>query len=161
GAAPASQGPAEPVAGETGRALVPSVSVSTEITSIAIVDGGAASTSSSANREDRRASKGALYRIMPDGLWDLVWDSREDVPYDVAFDRTGAPIIATGNKGKLYRLEGDPLRPTLLTRASAQQVTAFYTDPRGQLYFATANPGKLFRVSAEHAPRGTYESEPG
>ena len=98
---------------------------------------------------------------MPDGLWDMIWDSRDDLPYDVVLDRTGAPIIATGNKGKLYRLEGDPLRPTLLTRASAQQVTAFYTDPRGQLYFATANPGKLFRLSAEHAPRGTYESEPG
>jgi hypothetical protein len=160
GAAPASQGQAEPVASETGRGLVPSVSVSTEITSIAIVDGGAASTPSSASREDRRASKGALYRIMPDGLWDLVWDSREDVPYDVTFDRTGAPIIATGNKGKLYRLEGEPLRPTLLTRASAQQVTGFYKDPRGQVYFATANPGKLFRLSSEHAPRGTFESEP-
>ena len=72
----------------------------------------------------------------------------------------GAPIIATGNKGKLYRLEGDPLRPTLLTRAGAQQVTAFYKDPRGQLYFATANPGKLFRLSSERAARGTYESEP-
>ena len=136
GAAPTSQGLAEPVASETGRALVPSVSVSTEITSIAIVDGGAASTPSSANREDRRASKGALYRIMPDGLWDLVWDSREDVPYDVTFDRTGAPIIATGNKGKLYRLEGEPLRPTLLTRASAQQVTGVLQGP--------ARPG-LFR----------------
>ncbi len=39
-------------------------------------------------------------------------------------------------------------------------MTAFYKDPRGQLYFATANPGKLFRLSSEHAARGTYESEP-
>lgn len=161
GSAPAATGAAEPVASDTGRALVPSVSVSTEITAIAIVDGGGASTQPTSNRDDRRTAKGALYRIMPDGLWDLVWDSREDVPYDVTFDRTGAPIIATGNKGKLYRLEGEPLRPTLLTRASAQQVTAFYKDPRGQVYFATANPGKLFRLSTEHAPRGTYESEPG
>ena len=136
----------------TGRAPVPSVSVSTEITAIAVVDAtGSSSTSSSSSRDDRRSSKGAVYRIMPDGLWDVIWDSREDVPYDVVFDRTGAPIIATGNKGKLYRLEGEPLRPTLLTRASAQQVTAFYKDARGQLYFATANPGKLFRLSAERA----------
>ena len=160
GAAPApSMGTDQPL--ETGRAPVPSVSVSTEITAIAVVDGAGSSGTSGSGREDRRSSKGAVYRIMPDGLWDMIWDSREDVPYDVVFDRTGAPVIATGNKGKLYRLEGDPLRPTLLTRASAQQVTAFYTDPRGQLYFATANPGKLFRLSAEHAPRGAYESEPG
>jgi hypothetical protein len=159
GAAPApSLGTDQPL--ETGRAPVPSVSVSTEITAIAIVDGGGSSSTSGSSRDDRRSSKGAVYRIMPDGLWDMIWDSREDVPYDVAFDRSGAPIVATGNKGKLYRLEGDPIRPTLLTRASAQQVTAFYAEPRGQLYFATANPGKLFRLSAEHASRGTYESEP-
>jgi sugar lactone lactonase YvrE len=145
---------------DTGRVLIPSVSVSTEITSIAIVDGSGAQTTAPVGRDDHRASKGALYRILPDGLWDLVWESREDAPYDVVFDRSGAPIIATGNKGKLYKLEGEPMRPTLLTRASAQQVTAFYKDPRGQVYFATANPGKLFRLSSEHAPRGTYESDP-
>jgi hypothetical protein len=91
-------------------------------------------------------------------VWDPVWESREDVPYDVTFDAAGAPIIATGNKGKLYRLEGDPLRPTLLTRAGAQQVTTFAKDARGQLFIATANPGKLFRVSSDRAPRGSYES---
>jgi hypothetical protein len=100
-----------------------------------------------------------VYRIAPDGVWDQVWDSREDVPYDVTFDASGAPIVATGNKGKLYRLEGNPLRPTLLTRAGAQQVTAFVKNGRGQLFVATANPGKLFRVSSERAQRGTYESD--
>jgi len=144
---------------DSGRAPVASVSVSTEITAIAIVDGGG-STSTGSRNDDRRSAKGAVYRVMPDGLWDVLWESREDLPYDIVFDRSGAPIIATGNKGKLYRLEGDPLRPTLLTRASAQQVTTFYTDARGQLYFATANPGKVFRLSSERARRGTYESEP-
>src|SRR4029077_18048613 len=98
--------------------------------------------------------------IAPDGLWDELWTSREDSPYDITFDQNGSVIVGTGNKGKMYRLEGDPLRPTLLTRAGAQQVTAFYKDPRGRLYFATANPGKLFRLSSGRAPRGTYESEP-
>ena len=116
-----------------------------------------------AARARRRApsatAKGAVYRIAPDGAWDQVWESREDVPYDVTFDQSGAPIIATGNKGKLYRLEGDPLRPTLLARAGAQQVTAFVKNARGQMFFATANPGKLFRVSSERASRGTDESD--
>jgi hypothetical protein len=88
-----------------------------------------------------------------------VWESRDDVPYDVTFDANGAPLVATGNKGKLYRLEGEPLRPTLLTRAGAQQITTFIRNSRGQLFLATANPGKLFRVSSERAQRGTYESE--
>jgi hypothetical protein len=143
-----------------GRAPVPVVTVSAEITSIAVVDVPDASSSSSSARDERRGAKGGVYRISPDGLWDQVWESREDVPYDIAFEPDGAPIVATGTKGKLYRLEGDPVRPTLLTRAGAQQVTAFYKDARGRQYFATANPGKLFRLSSARATRGTYESEP-
>jgi sugar lactone lactonase YvrE len=139
------------------RAPVPSVSA--EITSIAIVDVGVGGASAAAPREDRRSPKGAVYRITPDGVWDQLWESREDSPYDLTFDPAGVLIIGTGSKGKLYRLEGEPLRPTLLARASAQQVTAFYKDARGRLYYATANPGKLFRLTPDRATRGTYESE--
>ncbi len=135
---------------------VPVATVSAEITSMSIVDvsGGAAS----APRDDHRLPKGAIYRISNDGVWDEVWESRDDTPYDIAFDQN-ALIVGTGNKGKLYRLEGEPLRATLLSRASAQQVTAIYRDHAGRVYYATANPGKVFRLSPERAPRGTYESE--
>lgn len=143
---------------EATRAPVPSVSA--EITSISIIDTGAGPATTGSTREDRRAPKGAVYRITTDGVWDDIWESRDDSPYDLTFGADGALIIATGNKGKIYRLEGDPLRPTLLARAGAQQVTAFYKDSRGRLYYATANPGKLFRLTTERATRGTYESEP-
>jgi SMP-30/gluconolaconase/LRE-like protein len=139
------------------RAPVPSVSA--EITSMSIVDVSGGSGSTGSTREDRRAPKGAVYRISPDGLWDELWESRDDSPYDLTFDPGGALVIGTGSKGKIYRLEGDPLRPTLLARASAQQVTAFTRDARGRLLYATANPGKLFRLAGERAARGTYESE--
>jgi sugar lactone lactonase YvrE len=145
--------------GEPSPAPVPTVSA--EITSIAVVDvatsgsGGAGSM-----REDRRSPRGAVYRIMPDGLWDALWESRDDAPYDLIFDADGRLLVGTGNEGKIFRLEGDPLQPTLLTRAAAQQVMAFHKDSRGRLYFATANPGKLFSLSPERASRGTYESPP-
>jgi hypothetical protein len=141
------------------RAPIASVSVSTEITSIAVVDtsGG---TSTTSPRDDQRAARGAVYRINPDGVWDQLWESRDDSPYDVTLDQNGALMVATGGRGMIYRLEGDPVRPTLLARASAQQVTAFHKDERGRFYYATANPGKLFRLASERAARGTYESEP-
>lgn len=137
--------------------VVPTVSA--EVTSISIVDVSGGTGGQGSTREDRRAPKGGVYRIAPDGVWDEVWESRDDSPYDITFDAAGAVVIGTGGKGKIYRLEGDPLRPTLLARASAQQVTGFYKDARGRMYYATANPGKVFRLASARAVRGTYESE--
>jgi sugar lactone lactonase YvrE len=138
----------------------PVPSVSTEITAIAIADVAVATPSSqpSTPRSPGSAS-GGLYRIAPDGVWDLVWESREDVPYDVGFEADGSLLVATGSKGKIYRLSGDPLQPTLVTRATAQQVTTVLRDRAGSVLYATSNPGKLFRLSPARADRGVYESE--
>jgi sugar lactone lactonase YvrE len=143
---------------DSSRAPVPSVTVTTEITAIAVAETPGAS-SSTGSRVDARSPKGGVYRIAPDGLWDLLWESRDDSPYDVAFDADNRLIIGTGPKGKIYRIEGDPLQPTLLASARAQQVTALYRDARGRLYYATANPGKVFRLAPTRAARGTYESD--
>jgi hypothetical protein len=147
----------------TPRAPEPSAnpvpSVSAEITSVAVVDAPSGGASVGAPREDRRTPKGAIYRIAADGLWDKLWESREDSPYDVVFDTQGKVVIGTGNRGKLYRLDGDPLQPTLVTTAGGQQVTSLHRDAKGRIYYATANPGKLYRLSAERAARGTYQSE--
>ena len=137
------------------------VSVSTEITAIAIAEptpqGGGATNAS--ERANTGASAGGVYRITPDGAWDLIWSSREDSPYDVAIDSDGSLLIGTGNKGKIYRLSGDPLQPTLLTRATAQQVTALLRDSSGRVTFSTSNPGKVLRLSPSRADRGTYTSD--
>jgi hypothetical protein len=137
------------------------VSVSTEITAIAVVDTPAASggASSGADRVSTGPSAGGVYRISPDGAWDLIWSSREDSPYDIAFEADGAILIGTGNKGKIYRLAGDPLQPTLLTRSTAQQVTTLLSDSAGRVAFTTSNPGKVFRLSPTRSERGTYTSD--
>ena len=146
---------------EPATPLTPTVSVSTEITAIAIVDTQAASsgTTPSTERSNAGPSAGGVYRITPDGAWDLIWSSREDSPYDIAFEPDGAVLVATGNKGKIYRLAGDPVQPTLLTRAMAQQVTVLLHDKDGRVVFTTSNPGKLLRLSAVRSDRGTYTSD--
>ena len=136
----------------------PVVSVSTEITAVAVVD-TSANTAATPAREDRRSLKGAVYRIAADGLWDKLWESRDDSPYDVQFDTQRRLIVATGNRGKLYRLEGDPLQPTLIATAGGLQVTSLHRDASGRLFYATANPGKVYRLSSDRTAQGTYESD--
>lgn len=142
----------------SGREPVPTVT--TEVTAIAVVDTGGASVGSTdaPAREERRGGRGAIYRIRPDGLWDVLWESSEDSPYDLMFDPQGALIVGTGRNGKLYSLSGEPTTATLLMQASAQQVTGFARDAKGSIYYATSNPGKVFKLSPQRAVEGSYTS---
>ena len=151
----ADQPPSEP----TSPAPVPSVSVSTEITAVITVSPGGNAQAAEATEPGRGSARGAVYRIAPDGVWDIVWSSSEDSPYDVTFDADGALVIGTGSNGKIYRVAGEPSRTVLLAQAPAQQVTMFLRDDEGENYYATANPGKLFKLSSDRVDEGNYESE--
>jgi hypothetical protein len=154
--------PSSPIISPEPSRPMPVPSVSTEITSMSVVEpaGPIGGGPAGAARESGRASgKGAVYRIQTDGAWDQVWTSAEDAPYDVAFDEGGALLVATGSKGKVYRVSGDPAQTTLLARASAQQVTTIISDRDRGVLLATANPAKVFRLSARPAATGSYESE--
>src|SRR5690349_10048967 len=142
-------------------AAVPIPSVSTEITAIAIVDSAPVATASTGATPPpaRGPGAGAIFRILPDGSSDQIWESREDTPYDIAFEPGGSLLVATGNKGKIYRLSGDPLQPTLVARANAQQITSIVSEREGRVLLATSNPGKLLRLGAARADRGSYTSD--
>ena len=148
---------AEPLT-EPSRSVTPSVS--TEITGMSVVEGPiSSSTAPSAGRSARRPGRGAIYRIRPDGLWDTVWDTGDDAPYDLIVEDGGSLLVGTGTEGKIFRLAGNPARATLLARAAARQVTALLREPSGRIVGATSNPGKVFALSSTPARKGTYESD--
>jgi sugar lactone lactonase YvrE len=158
--------PAEERPAEAGSAAAspraPIASVTTEISGIVILDtssqgGDAAKTGPS--RAPADSAKGAVYRIQPDGLWDVIWESSEDLPYDLALEGDGALLVGTGSKGKVFRVSGDPPKATLLGRVDAQQVTRILEGRAGEYYLATANPGRLVRMGPGRASRGSYQSE--
>jgi len=139
--------------------VTPSIpNVSTEITSIAVVDLPGASATGGAVPADRRNSTGAIFRVQPDGLWDQIWSPADDAPYDIVVEPDGALLVATGGKGKLYRLSGDPVRAVLVTRVPAQQATRLIRTADRTLV-ATSNPGRLMALSSARATRGTFESD--
>jgi hypothetical protein len=159
GSAPSPAGPVSDNSASTGsREPIPTVT--TEVTAIAVVDttGGGAASNEAPSREERRGGRGAIYRIKPDGLWDIVWESGDDSPYDLVFDAQGTLIVGTGRGGKVFSLAGDPVTATLLMQAPAQQVTGFARDSRGGVYYATSNPGKVYKLSPQRAAEGTYTS---
>jgi hypothetical protein len=153
--------PAEAPAAEPARAA-PVASVSTDIIGFTVIDTSAAAPAdqkAAAAKAGPRGTKGAIYRIQPDGLWDTVWESVDDTPYDLALAADGSLTVATGGKGKIFRVAGDPPETSLIGRVPAQQITRLLTTANGDLVAVTANPGKLYRLAAGHAERGTYESD--
>ncbi len=153
----ASERPQEPSASEAPRGQVGTVSA--EITGVSMIEGAVGPGSSQPPRTPRRTGRGGIYRIQTDGLWDLVWDSGEDSPYDLIIEPNGSLLVGTGTEGKLFRIAGEPARATLLARAGARQVTSLLREAAGRIIGTTSNPGKLFTIAPQPARRGTYESD--
>lgn len=100
-----------------------------------------------------------VYRIEPDGYARRVWTHASDLVYTIAFDPAARPVLGTGNKGHIYRLDNDHLS-TLLVNGQPTQITALLAGVRGTLYAATGNIGKVYQVGPDLEKQGTYESEP-
>jgi WD40 repeat protein len=138
----------------------PVASVTTEVTAITVMDSPVGtSTAMGSGRGARRPARGAIYRIRTDGLWDTLWETGDDSPYDLLVEPDGSVLVGTGTEGKIFRIVGNPARTTLLARAAARQVTTLLRDTSGRIVGATSNPGKLFALSSAPAKRGSYDSD--
>ena len=141
----------------SGSAPIATVSVTTSVTAVA---GNSMSTNSTPTATSAgRSLRGAVYRIEADGLWDVLWRSDTDTPFDAVYQTDGSLVIGTGPDGKIFKVSDTPPRTLLLGRAPARHVTRFLKQPDGSLRYATANPGKLMTLPESPAPRGTYISE--
>jgi WD40 repeat protein len=98
-----------------------------------------------------------VYRISSDGSPRTLWSSKDDLVYALAFDSSGRLLAGTGNRGKIYVINGRDY--TDLVKASANQVTAFAPAPQGGIYAATSNLGKLFLLAPAAKSEGSYESD--
>lgn len=99
-----------------------------------------------------------VYRIAPDGSPRRLWSSRDDLVYALGFDQAGRLLAGTGNKGRIFAIAGEDNFTDLL-KASATQVTAFARSPRGGLYAATSNLGKVFLLGPAPDSEGSFESD--
>ena len=160
GGAPAPVTTSRPAAAAATATPVVTTSVSVTVTASATAAPSTSPAAPSAGAAaPSTAAGGAVYRIAPDGIWDVLWQSTTDTPYDAVIDAAGRVIIGTGPEGRIYRVEGLPRTTVLLARAPARQVTRLAAAPDGQLHYATANPGSVFRLATNRAGTGTYLSE--
>ncbi len=99
-----------------------------------------------------------LYRIDAGGAPEKVWTNAQATVYGIAFDKQGRAVLATGNKGVLYRVETPTLWTNLLT-VNSTQITALIANPDGGFSAIASNVGKVFRFGPELETQGSVESE--
>jgi sugar lactone lactonase YvrE len=99
-----------------------------------------------------------IYRIAPDGSPLKLVTLKDDVVYALAV-RNGSLLAATGNRGRVYRVDTDGSgRFTDVAHLEAAQGMAFAPAKDG-LLVATSNSGKVFRLGDAIATNATYTSE--
>jgi hypothetical protein len=122
-----------------------------------VIVGNARNTPVTGSPGSSLAGGSEVYRINPDGSPRKVWSSRQDIVYAIGFDAGGLPVLGTGNRGQIYRLDSDTVS-TLLLDASPTQVTGFGRGPNGSLYVITGNIGKVFRLGPGFEKSGSFQS---
>ncbi len=100
-------------------------------------------------------AQSAILEILPDGLVNTIWRSREELAFSV-LPHDGKLLFSTGTKGRVYSLDG-PRNVTLLVESSEEQTTRLL-ETGNRLYATSANIGKLFRIGDALSTSGTYES---
>jgi sugar lactone lactonase YvrE len=142
--------------GAKGHTALPPLPVTGNVgVSITFVQPGS-STAASANALVPDGSE--IYRIALDGSPSKLVTLKDDVVYALA-TRSGSLLAATGNRGRVYRVDTDGSeRFADVAHLEAAQGMAFAAVKDG-LLVATSNSGKVFRLNDAIAANATYTSE--
>jgi sugar lactone lactonase YvrE len=109
------------------------------------------------SRYDLTGAKSVVYRILPDGGSDILWNSSEISAFSIYAHQTGnGVLIGTSDKGRVYSISNDG-RETLVLQTDEGQISTLFTNGK-QLFAASSNQGKLYRFGGENTAEGTYES---
>jgi WD40 repeat protein len=109
------------------------------------------------SRYDLSGSKSVVYRILPDGGNNIIWNSANVTAFSIAANPNGNGVfLGTSDKGRVYSVGNDG-REILLLQSNEGQISTLLNQ--GNRVLATSsNQGKLYRFGAETESEGTYES---
>ena len=102
--------------------------------------------------------RGALIEIFPDSTAETIWSSSNESIFGLAL-RGGHVVFTTDSNGRIFDLDANPdsEKLTILTETHESLATRLLIGGT-DLYVATSNVAKLFRIGASPAHEGTYES---
>jgi hypothetical protein len=149
---------ATPLAAQSAPAVIGAdEGVTITISDVQVLDapgGGASAAGASASASGQ--SKAALYKLDANGASDLLWDSKEAAAFAISLAEDGRVTVGTGQKGRIFAAAAGQ-KPSLLAQSTEAQTSRF-VRAGNQLYAATSNLGKLFKLTRETSASGSYTS---
>jgi hypothetical protein len=130
----------------------------TESKTVSVEKPGAVTAETPAkSRYDLTAAKSAVYRILPDGGSDIIWNSATVSAFAIYAHQTGnGVLVGTSDKGRIYNVTNEG-RETLVLQSDEGQISTIKTNGN-KLIATSSNQGKLFNFGTESNAEGTYES---
>lgn len=101
-------------------------------------------------------AKAAVFRITADGASEAYWVSKDATAFGLWLAADGNILVGTGSKGRIYSIAPDR-SPTLLIQSPEEQ-TSELLAVGGEVYAASSNLGRLYRVARTPVNEGIYES---
>ncbi len=131
--------------------------VTITISDVQPVDAGSSANAAPMISTSGGQSKAALYRLDQNGGSDLIWESKDAPAFAISLDDdVNRIMIGSGSKGRIYSaLLG---QKSMLLAQTPQAQTSRFIRSGNQIYVATSNLGKLYKLSPESAVSGTYTS---
>ena len=109
------------------------------------------------SKYDLTGAKSAVYRILPDGGNDILWSSLTVVGFSIYAHQTGRGVLlGTSDRGRIYNIRNDG-NETLAMQTDASQISGIFAQG-GNLYAASSNQGRLFKIGPDTVAEGIYES---
>ena len=88
---------------------------------------------------------GKVYRVTAAGKSSLVWSAPQSEVFALACDTKGILFAGTSPNGSVYRIEGTNVRE--LWRTTAKYIWGLQIGREGELYIATGEPGRVYRLA--------------
>ncbi|MFC1717893.1 two-component regulator propeller domain-containing protein [Candidatus Poribacteria bacterium] len=131
---------------------------------------GAASGEPKAGRDDpgrpgppgldreREERKSYVYQITPDEVVTRIWSSPDPLIFSIIANGENM-IVGTGGEGKVYSVTPDGDWSPVADCEESQVLALHKMKDSGEIWLATGNAGKLYKLSSSYLKEGTLKSQ--
>ena len=153
-AAPAAKGeiPVETTGGVLPIATIQALSGLGEKTKEAAV-----TVSAPGGEKDGAGARASIYAISKDGGVETIYTSKDQMIYDEVVRNDGSLLVGLGLNGRLMGIDAAK-QVTIVTDSPMEQAARLVAEG-DTVWVAGSNQGKVYKLSPQRAPEGTYQSK--